>query len=550
MPKPLSLDLFQRWCEACVEALGAAREEIDALNVFPVPDSDTGTNLFLTLEAASQAASTVMADAGADRSDEAATLVRAGRAFVDGALRGARGNSGVIMSQLLRGMVVPLLQGRAPDGSVQADVFARSLGEAAAAAHAAVGEPVEGTILSVARAAADAAATLAAAGGSLEQVVTGASEAARVALARTPEQMERLRRAGVVDAGGRGLVVLLDATVRVMTGRWSPDQPVPGRPARHIPTPLQENDLTPGGPAYEVMYLLDATEDDVATLRTALAELGDSLVVVGGDGLWNVHVHVDDVGAAIEAGVRAGRPHRIRVTHFAEQAAARAAEESRRQGRAVVVVAAGPGLRRLFEESGAHALLITPGSHCSTADFLEAFVGCGAAEVIVLPNDAGSVSAAEAAARQARELGLRVSVIPTRAQVQGLAAVAVHEPGRSFDADVVAMTAAAGHTRHGAVTRARERAMTMAGPCEPGDVLGVVEGDFVVVGGELDDVVRDVVTRLLNGGGELLTLVTGQGAPPHLTEAVEAAVRATRPEIDTVVFDGGQDRYPLLVAVE
>jgi dihydroxyacetone kinase-like predicted kinase len=134
--------------------------------------------------------------------------------------------------------------------------------------------------------------------------------------------------------------------------------------------------------------------------------------------------------------------------------------------------------------------------------------------------------------------------------VQGLAALAVHEPGRSFDADVVAMTAAAGHTRHGAVTRARERAWTMAGPCEPGDVLGVIEGDFVVVGAELDDVVREVVTRLLSGGGELLTLVTGEGAPPGLAAAVEAAVVATRPEIDTVVYDGGQTRYPLLVAVE
>jgi len=248
--------------------------------------------------------------------------------------------------------------------------------------------------------------------------------------------------------------------------------------------------------------------------------------------------------------VEAGRPHRIHVTHFAEQSGAHRGEEPQRHGRAVVIVAAGHGLRRLFEDSGARALLMSPGAHCSTADFLEAMVTCGAAEVVVLPNDAGSISAAEAAARQARELGIRVSVIPTRAQVQGLAALAVHEPGRSFDADVVAMTAAAGHTRHGAVTRARERAMTMAGPCEPGDVLGVVEGDFVAVGSELDDVVRQVVTRLLSGGGELLTLVTGEGAPPELTVAVQAAVSATRPEIDTVVYEGGQSRYPLLVAVE
>jgi dihydroxyacetone kinase-like predicted kinase len=318
-------------------------------------------------------------------------------------------------------------------------------------------------------------------GGSLEEVVTAAADAARLALARTPQQLERLRRAGVVDAGGRGLVVVFDATVRAMTGRWR-DEPRHGAWGRRtIPTPVTEGDLTPGGPSYEVMYLLDAGDAAIPALRQSLAALGDSLVVVGGEGLWNVHVHVDEVGPAIEAGVEAGRPHSIRVTHFADQTGS-GATPGARSGRAVVIVAAGTGLRRLFEESGARALLSEPGSHCSTTDFLKAVVDSAAAEVIVLPNDVGSISAAEAAARQARELGIRVSVIPTRAQVQGLAALAVHEPGRSFDADVVAMTAAAGHTRHGAVTHARQRAMTMAGPCEPGDVLGVVEGDFVAVG--------------------------------------------------------------------
>lgn len=549
MPQPLSLELFQSWCDACVEALGSAREEIDALNVYPVPDSDTGTNLFLTLEAAAQAGRAVVASGPGD-GDESDLLMRAGRAFVDGALRGARGNSGVIMSQLLRGLVLPTLLGRDAEGFVAGSVVAEALRGAAQAAHDAVEEPVEGTILTVARVAADTAMTVAAAGGSLEDVVTAAADAARVALARTPDQLERLRRAGVVDAGGRGLVVVFDATVRAMTGRWRPE-PVHGAwGSRTIPTPVAEGDLTPGGPAYEVMYLLDATDAQIPSLRHSLAALGDSLVVVGGDGLWNVHVHVDDVGPAIEAGVVAGRPHRIRVTHFAEQVARRSGADTARLGRAVVIVAAGAGLHRLFEDNGARALLTEPGSHCSTADFLEAVLESGAAEVVVLPNDAGSNSAAEAAAQQARELGIRVSVIPTRAQVQGLAALAVHEPGRSFDADVVAMTAAAGHTRHGAITHARERAMTMAGPCEPGDVLGVVEGDFVAVGTQADDVVRQVVTRLLSGGGELLTLVTGEGASIELTEAVESAVRANRPEMDTVVYDGGQSRYPLLVAVE
>jgi fatty acid kinase len=555
---------FLRWCDACVSALGTAREEIDALNVFPVPDGDTGTNLFLTFEAATAAAR------AADGDDLDTTI----RAFSDGALRGARGNSGVIMSQLLRAGVVRL----ASEG-IDGPSAAAALTRAAAAAYAAVGQPAEGTILTVARCAAEAAvaeAEGAVAGAEAERtaggvdggrraeragarvtrakpptvahVVTVAADAARVALAHTPEQLDILRRAGVVDAGGRGLCVVLDATVRVLTGRWQPGtEPVLGRPA--IPTPVVEGDLTADGPAYEVMYLLDADDDRVPALRERLGPLGDSLVVVGGEGLWNVHVHVDDVGAAIEAGIAAGRPHRIAVTHFAEQTT-RAGRQPVRKGRGVVAMAAGPGLRQLFGEAGATVVAGGVGHRCSTGEFLDAIRDTHATEVIMLPNDGASIAVAEAAAQQARDEGIRVSVIPTRVQVQGLAALAVHEPGRSFDDDVVGMTTAASHARHGAVTVAARQAMTSAGPCEPGDVLGVVEGDFAMIGDSLHTVAEEVILRLLGGGGELLTLVTGDGVPADLAGRLERRIGEERPEIDVVVYAGGQPRYPLLVAVE
>ena len=526
---------FLRWCDACVSALGTAREEIDALNVYPVPDGDTGTNLFLTFEAATAAARAADAD-----------LDGTVRAFVDGALRGARGNSGVIMAQLLRAAVAPVLpESPGRDGTALAAAFTK----ASSAAYAAVGEPVEGTILTVARTAAEAAVEAAAADPDVARVVTAAADAARLALARTPEQLDILRKAGVVDAGGRGLCVVLDASVRALTGRWQPGtEPVLG--VQQIPTPVIEGDLTADGPAYEVMYLLDAADDAIATLRARLAPLGDSLVVVGGEGLWNVHVHVDDVGAAIEAGIAAGRPHRIAVTHFAEQAARAGRQQPVRAGRGVVVMAAGPGLRQLFGEAGAQVVAGGVGHRCSTGEFLDAIQACRAAEVIVLPNDGDSIAVAEAAAQQARDDGVRVSVIPTRVQVQGLAALAVHEPGRSFDDDVVAMTTAAGHARHGAVTVAARQAMTSAGPCEPGDVLGVVEGDFAIVGSDLHEVADQVVHRLLGGGGELLTLVTGDETPDDLAERLERRITEERPEVDVVVYQGGQPRYPLLVAVE
>ena len=251
-------------------------------------------------------------------------------------------------------------------------------------------------------------------------------------------------------------------------------------------------------------------------------------------------------------GSLAGRPYRIRVTHFAEQveAAAQRVQTHHRTGRRIVTVAAGPGLARLFADAGAVVIEGAPGRRPSTGMLLEAIESSGAAEVVVLPNDPDSVRVAQVAARTAEEdHAVRVAVIPTEAQVQGLAALAVHEPARSFDADVLEMTATARHTRHGAVTVAAKKAMTMAGPCEPGDVLGVVAGDFALVGDDLDTVATEVLERLLGGGGELVTLVGGAGSD-GLVERCEEYLADRHPHVDVVVYDGGQDRYPLLMSVE
>jgi DAK2 domain fusion protein YloV len=408
-------------------------------------------------------------------------------------------------------------------------------------------------MLTVARAAADAALVVAEqTGARARDVLAAAAAAAREALFRTPDQLPALRDAGVVDAGGRGLCVVLDAAETVMTGRRPSPGPVPAR-GHTIPVPVDVGDhaLTPEGPAYEVMYLLDADDGRIPALREALAQLGDSLVVVGGEGLWNVHVHVDDVGSAIEAGIEAGRPHRVQVTHFAEQVAAQRERAEARSGRGVVAVAAGPGLAALFADAGAAVVEAGPGRRPSTQQVLEAILATGAGEVIVLPNDGDSVRVAQVAARTAEaDAGVRVTVIPTRAQVQGLAALAVHEPGRGFDQDVLEMTATARHARDGAVTVAAREAITMAGPCRPGDVLGVVAGDFAVVGDDLEAVACDVLERLLAGGGELVTVVRGAEGPVDLAERCAAWVEQHHPHIDVVVYDGGQERYPVLVAVE
>ncbi len=535
------LHVVRRFADLAVDGLAAAREEIDALNVYPVPDGDTGTNMFLTVESARDAMAVALAEHPED-------LRAALTAYSRGALLGARGNSGVILSQLVGALLRRVGQAGADDRS--AVVFAEGMALATDAAYSAVGKPVEGTILSVARASSEAAAASAQAEESrLGSVVRAAATAAREALARTPDQLQVLKEAGVVDAGGRGLCVVLDAAESAITGKRPASTP-PRMGAWSIPVAkVPTGDLTEDGPAYEVLYLLEAEDAAIPPLREELAPLGDSLVVVGGEGLWNVHIHVDDVGPAIEAGIRAGSPRRIEVTHFAEQIARARAKRAERQGRKLVIVAAGPGLTELFAEAGAEVIAGGPGRRPSTGEILEAIMASGAREVIVLPNDPDSIGVAQAAAHEAEERGVHVVVVPTKAQVQGIAALAVHEPGRPLDGDVVQMTAAARGARHGAVTVAAKDAITTAGACAEGDALGVVNGDFAIVGKDLYEVATGVIERLIGGGGELVTLVAGAEAG-DLAQACEHWVQQVHPGVDVVLYEGGQDRYPLLMAVE
>ncbi|MEU2129996.1 DAK2 domain-containing protein [Streptomyces sp. NPDC018352] len=524
------------WCSLALEALGREREAIDAINVYPVADGDTGTNLYLTVESATQAVEAVFA--AHETGGTAPATADAVRAMAHGALIGARGNSGTILAQLLRGMAGVLADGH------DADRLRRALAVAAAAARQAVAHPVEGTVLTVATAAAEAAAR-AEDGAGTTQVARAAYEGARTALEATPGQLAVLGRAGVVDAGGRGLVTVLGALVEAVCGQ----APQPRRtavPLLPVPDDCVEAD-TEGGPAFEVIYLLEAADDAVDRLRTRLDRLGDSLVVVGGDGLWNVHVHVDDAGAAVEAGVEAGRPYRIRITHFGADRVHPHAEPVQR---AVVVLVPGDGLRDLCKEAGATTVLARPGEPPASGELVDAILRAHAREVVLLPNDAGLRHTAAAAAEQARAQGVRVALIPTRAAVQGIAALAVHEPDRSFDEDVVAMTAAAGATRYAELAVAERQSWTMAGICQAGDVLGLIDGDVAVIGGDVPRTARDVLDRMLAAGGELVTLVLGEDVPDSLADALEEHVREGYLAVDTVVYRGGRQSAPLLIGVE
>ncbi|WP_189818670.1 DAK2 domain-containing protein [Streptomyces olivaceoviridis] len=574
------------WCGLALRALGRAREEIDAINVYPVADGDTGTNLYLTLESAATAVEAVFA--GYETGSGEPALADAVRAMAHGALIGARGNSGTILAQLLRGMAQVL----ADDGDashIDGPGLRLALRRAADSARQAVAHPVEGTVLTVASAAAEAAEG---AEGDCRTVARAAYEGARAALAATPGQLAVLERAGVVDAGGRGLVAVLGALVEAFTGEAVREPPARELPVRESPVrelPVRESLLReiprpqgavsvpasapdgdapaharvaatercadaagPGGPAFEVIYLLEADDAAVARLRARLDALGDSLVVVGGDGLWNVHVHVDDAGAAVEAGVEAGRPYRIRITHFGlgDVHTGRERPPRERAQRAVVAVVPGEGLAGLYAESGATTVLARPGEPPASGELVQAVRRAHAREVVLLPNDADLRHTAAAAAEQARTEGIRVALIPTRSAVQGIAALAVHEPGRRFDEDVVQMTSAAGATRYAEVVVAERQSWTTAGICQAGDVLGLIDGDVAVIGADVTATARTLLDRMLQAGGELVTLVVGDEAPGTVAAQLEARVRESYLAVDTVVYRGGRQGALLLIGVE
>ena len=425
----------RRWYEWGLGALDATRDEINSLNVFPVADADTGTNLHLTLESAVGPAgpSAVLQADGEGDTDLAATAVSMARL----SLLGARGSSGVILSQLLRGVAEVLAAERLPPRGAG---LTRALERAVALAYAAVAQPVEGTMLTVARAAAEAAR--ATGSDDLQVVVKAAVEAAHRALDETPGQLDVLSRAGVVDAGGRGVVVLLDVLQAVVEER-----PLP--PAEQsIAHPRLDAIEPAAGPAYEVMYLVEAPDDRIPQLRAALDAIGDSVVVSGGGGLWTVHVHTDDSRAALEVAATIGEPQRVRITRIAGREAAQSEVRAGRHSVAVLLADDSPAgaLRAVFAEAGAQVLSAGPAAWIGSSD-------ADADHVVVLTEATpAAVSAAESLAAQVVADGGHAEVVSARAAVQLLAALAAHDARRPFADDVAEMRAAVEATRCGEVS--------------------------------------------------------------------------------------------------
>ncbi len=515
----------EAWLRRAEEVISDSADALNPLNVFPGSEADTGSNRKLTLRGIAEAAPAF------DRSSL--------DVVVQAAILSAHGNSGAILAEMLTSLCRTLDQ--QPVGApspLPGAMVAMLMRGVATAATRAVARPVAGTILTVAdEAAAGAEQAARRTPGSALDVATAAQQSAREALLRTPSQLDVLARAGVVDAGGQAFVLLLDVLVEVLGGPRA-------QPLREVEPPFVwdavSHTLAGTQGEFEVMYAVrGAHRSALDGLRARLSELGHSVVIVGDESVAQVHVHLEEPGAAVEAGLDVGRLSQIRISALATRP---------RRERTVLSLVVGEGLAAAVRELGGVAVQGTRGP--LTVEELSAALNESGGDVVILPNDMENLEIASHLADQLRAQGRRIAVIPTVAQVQGLAAIAVHEPTADFDSAVVAMSTAAAHTRQGAVTIAESSAMTMAGRCRPGDVLGVVEGDFVVIGTSVVDVAWHVVERLLSAGGELVTLVCGADAEPGLVAELTRRTRRGHDGVDVEVLPGGQRRYPLLIGVE
>ena len=527
------------------DLLALHKDAINRLNVYPVPAGDTGTNMGLTLE------SVATEMAGADE-DMASTCA----AISHGSLMGARGNSGVILSQVLRGLASTFSDA----ASVDAAQFTSALESAATAAYGAVMKPVEGTILTVVREASEAARERLDAGdASLADVLDAARERGHDALARTPEMLPVLAEAGVVDAGGAGFLLFFDAALHVLDGRELPDPPEDDGAAAFITAGFErpdDHDTDVSDMRYEVMHFLEAPDESIQGFKEAWAEIGDSIVVVGGDGIWNCHVHTNDIGAAIEAAIEVGRPKEIRVTDLLEEvieersvrAAVEAAAERPKVPCAIVAVSPSRGIGRIFSSLGVQEL-VTGGQtmNPSTADLLAAVEHAPADQVVILPNNKNII----AVANQVQDHTAKtVVVVPTTSVPEGFASLLAYDPQSDASANAEGMNEIADGVTIGEVTQAVRDTSTDAGAVSEGDWIGLDRAGISVIEPSMTAAAVSLLERLVESDHEIVTIIEGADAFDADTAQLTAWLSEHRPDVEVEVHAGGQQHYPYFFGIE
>ena len=545
----LGISDIERALVAFRDGLVLHKDAINALNVYPVPDGDTGTNMSLTLK------SVVEEIEGATDDAEAKW-----RAIRHGSLMGARGNSGVILSQILRALSDSL----AAAGPITPGVLANALTEASTSAYGAVPKPVEGTILTVIRESAEGACAALTDEISMVELLEATAAAGRLSLALTPDLLPVLKDAGVVDAGGAGLLLLIDALLHVVDGRDLPPAPqidraildAPGvpRPDSHEPSVA---DLR-----YEVMFFLEAPDESIDAFKVAWTEIGDSIVVVGGDGLWNCHIHSNDVGACIEAGTDAGRPKQIRVTDLFEEIehleelmhpdgdaeAMVTVTNPEPATTAVVAVAVGHGVQQIFESLGVHAVIRGGQSmNPSTRQLVQAVQQVDADQVVILPNNKNIIPVAE---QVDGEVDKRVVVVGTRGIAEGFASLLAYDPGADAVANQATMAEAAEAVVAGEVTCAVRESDTDAGRVAPGDWIGLDRSGVRSIGDSMTAAATALLDALVTDDHELVTIIAGDEATQESNQSIADWLEVNHPGVEAEIHSGGQPLYPYYFGVE
>lgn len=520
------------------DSLQEHKESLNSLNVYPVPDGDTGSNMAATLN------SVVSEIESLEENLELENIIDA---ISHGSLMGARGNSGVIISQILRGFVSKIKN--ASRKTIDANLFSEALSEAASAAYEAVGNPVEGTILTVVRETAEAAEKAASEKLSLLPLAEIAREAAKRSLDSTPELLPVLARAGVVDAGGSGFLLMLDSLLHIIDDRPMPEPEVVTASVDSLILDVHD-ETSNSGTRYEVMYFLDAPDDLIPDFKKAWSEIGDSIVVVGGENIWNCHVHTNNIGAAVEAGISIGKPYEIRVTDLFEEIAGNYHDHDIADpvGCSVIAVANGDGIGEIFRSLGATRIVNGGQSmNPSTADLLEAAEATASEHVIILPNNSNIVAVAEQVDSQTSKT---VRVVGTHTVTEGFASLLGYDPEATSEKNQTGMLQASQMVESGEITTAVRNSTSEIGEIKKGNFLGLQKGKVTVVAETIVEATNNLLKEMISDEHEIVTLVSGEDSNKKETDEIVAWVNAEYEELEVEVHEGGQPLYPYYIGIE
>ena len=552
----ITTSLLQEMVEAAATRLGKQAEYVNSLNVFPVPDGDTGTNMGMTMDNGAKAVS----------DQTASTVGEVGQILSKGLLMGARGNSGVITSQLFRGF------GQSIKGKIELDGkdLASAFQSGVEVAYKAVMKPVEGTILTVSRGAATAAIKKAESTDDAVEVMRAALEGAKAALAKTPEMLPVLKEVGVVDSGGQGLVFIYEGFLSALTGEYIASEDFQATPATMTEMINAEHHKSVAGHVAtedikfgyctEIMVALKqgptyVKDFDYEEFRNYLSNLGDSLLVVNDDEIVKVHVHTEDPGLVMQEGLKYGALVKVKVDNMRNQHDAQVqkeeavqTEQSAPKDFALITVVAGDGLAVIFKSQGVD-YVISGGQtmNPSTEDIVKAIEQVNAKNVIILPNNKNIFMAAQSAAEV---VDVNAAVVETRTVPQGFTSLLAFDPSQSIEANVEAMTASLSDVTSGSVTLA-VRDTTIDGlEIHENDILGMVDGKILVSTPDMDQALLDTFDKMIDEDSEIIMIYVGEEGNKEQAQTIADKLEAAHEDIEVEIFQGDQPVYPYIFSVE